>query len=166
MSDELANSTIKMVMPKRLTSSEDYYDWAYNMKHRFVIEGSLLNPGLALDDTDEKAIKAGRKFKARDQAEYQKTNAEARSTIINCLGPAQQALVDHIPDAKGVWNKLRSNYTQNINQQIAALETQLATVAQGTDTIDVYSYKIERICRKMEFVGVPISGNRKLRTFL
>ena len=144
---------------KHILNCKNAYLW-------FVIEGSLLNPGLALDDTDEKAIKAGRKFKARDQAEYQKTNAEARSTIINCLGPAQQALVDHIPDAKGVWNKLRSNYTQNINQQIAALETQLATVAQGTDTIDVYSYKIERICRKMEFVGVPISGNRKLRTFL
>jgi hypothetical protein len=131
MSDELAYSTMKLAMPKKLTSSEDYFDWAYSMKQIlscknanlwFIFEGTLVSPTNALDENNKADIAAGLKFKAKDQAEYHKTNAEARSTIISCLGPAQQALVDSLTDAKGVWDKLRSNYAQNTNQQIAAYE--------------------------------------------
>jgi hypothetical protein len=169
MSEDLAYSSIKMAMPKRLVNAEDYFDWAFSMENVlscknanlwFIIEGSLTQPKDSLSEEDLEAVKIGTKFATKDLAEYHKTNAEARSTILNCLGPAQQALVRQEKEAKVVWNKLKNNYAQNIGQQVAALESQLATIAQGGDSIETYRFKIEKRCGRLEYVGSPVWNSK------
>ena len=103
---------------------------------------------------------------AKDQAKYHRANIKARSTIINFLGPAQQSLVKKETTAKGVWDKLRKHYAQNIQQQISILKGQMSQVSQGQENIETYRYKIKRLCKKLEDVGAPVSGLRKLRVFL
>ena len=88
-------------------------------------------------------MKLGNKFPTKDIAEYYRADVEARSILLNSLGPAQQALVDTSTTARKVWEKLRENYAQNVAQQIASLEAQLANLYQGDDKINVYSYKLE-----------------------
>ncbi len=53
MSEELANTAVKMALPKKLMASEDYFDWAFTMKNAlqcrnanlwFIIDGTLVRP--------------------------------------------------------------------------------------------------------------------------
>jgi len=166
---------MRVGLPKRLMSSEDYFEWATSMQNVlscknanlwFIIEGRLVKPEEHLGEGDLKEVKLGNKFPTKDIAEYYRADVEARSILLNSLGPAQQALVDTSTTARKVWEKLRENYAQNVAQQIASLEAQLANLYQGDDKINVYSYKLETICRKLDHVDAPVSGLRKLRTFL
>lgn len=162
-------------LPKRLTSLEDYYEWSTSMKNFlscenanlwFVVEGRLVKPEEHLDEEDLKEVKLGNKFPSKDLVEYYRTDLEARSILLNSLGPVHQAQAYTSNSAREIPEELHEDYAQTTPQLIALLETKLATLYQGDDKIDVYYYKLETLCRKLDQEGSPVSGLRKLRAFL